>query len=430
MTHSVTVNGRFNTAVFSPDGAYAIVYTQQQAAGTTTATVIDTHTGAETATATFNVTASSVSAPVFSPNDTTAIISASDGIDTYVALINTTTGTQTGTTRTIKGPSLTTPVFSSDSSHAIIYTGSAKATTATVIDTITGAPTATVTLPAPSVNTPVFSPNGTYAIISASDGTNTYEALINTTTGTQTGTTRTLNGGALTTAMFSSDSSHAIFYTGGLNGGGFPVDVVTVIDTRTGAPTASVQFNASSTSAPFILNTPVFSPNGIYAIISASDATNTYAAVINTTTGTQIGSTRTLSGSSVGTTAIVSSDSSHVIILTEQGGTNTATATVIDTHTGAPTASVQFNCSLNTPVFSPDGTHVIISATKGSSSTTDVAVFNTTTDTQIGGGRTLNGSFKTAEFSPDGSQAIIYTSTATTTTATVVLVQPTNTTPT
>lgn len=69
----------------------------------------------------------SLNTPVFSPDGTHLIISATGTntagrISTDVAVINTSTATQIDNTRTLNGSLFGTPAFSTDGSHAIIET--------------------------------------------------------------------------------------------------------------------------------------------------------------------------------------------------------------------------------------------------------------------------------------------------------------------
>src|SRR5262249_51652413 len=140
------------------------------------------------------------------------------GFTTRVAVIDTATGTQTGSTTTLAGYG--GPLVSADGTHALITTSdSATGTNVTrvaVIDTATGTQTgSTVTLPGSVSGEVQLSADASRALITTTEGDattgfTTQVAVINTLTGVQTGTTLTLDGSTSGTPVLSADGSRAL----------------------------------------------------------------------------------------------------------------------------------------------------------------------------------------------------------------------------
>ena len=479
--------------VMSADGTRALITTTTNSTtGTTTrVAVINTTTGAQTGT-TLTLTGEPSVNLALSADGSRALITtraydpAAGNYTTRVAVINTAAGTQTGTTVTLTGdPS--TPLFSADGTRAVItttpyiYDPATNATRVAVIDTITGAQTGTTfTLPGLLSGSPVLSANGTRALITtyvddSATGTSTSRvAVINTTTGTQTGATITLTGsptwlqlsadgtralittttspgvydpatnatrvaviytttgtqtgttltitGEPSASLFSADGTRALITTA-IYDPATQTDTtrVAVINTTTGTQTGTT---LTITGAPYASGLQRLSANGTRALIttytydSATGIYTTWVAVINTTTGTQTGTTLTLTGSQFPTSALLSSDGTRAVMITTTDAAfgGTTRASVIDTTTGA-----QIGTTLTLtgepvwPVLSADGTRAVITtyATDNATgiTTTRVAVINTSTGTQTGSTFTLTGvpMGTSVLLSADGTRALIKT---------------------
>ncbi|MDT5096027.1 MAG: hypothetical protein QOH60_5390, partial [Mycobacterium sp.] len=434
---SVTMTGqRPGSLVVTADGTRALLVTgwpigpvTQQSypngtgGSTTRVAVIDTTSGNQIGT-TFTFTGPQPIAPVLSADGTRAYIVSTGTGTGSVTEINTTTGTQIGTTLTLTGGSSSSLVLSPDGTRALFTTGAYSATTNTtttrvaVLNTSTGTQTGTIlTLNGVSVYGPTFSPDGSRVLITT-DVVTTVDnvAVINTVTGTQTGTTLTVNGALLYAPTLSPDGSRAVItardYTADTTG-------MTVFNMTTGtqigttltlAGTGSVQ-QVSPDSTRQLLSSSVYVGNGAYT---------TRLAVFDTTTGTQVGSTLTLTGTRAYDSVTPTPDGRHLLITADATdaatGQKTTRLTVFDTTTGTQTGT-----TLNltgavpysyVPIFSPDGTKALITTDVYDSTTSlhtgRVTMINTSTGSQIGTPIALTGStFAFATWRADGSRALI-----------------------
>jgi hypothetical protein len=398
--------------------------------------VINTTTGAQTGT-TLSLTGHLLSS-LLSADGTRALITTTDtnsttGTITRVAVINTTTGTQTGTTLTLTGDPIW-PMLSPDGTRALIITEVYDPATRTdttrvaVIDTTTGTQngtTVTITGGPYSSALQRFSADGTCALITtynydlATGAETTGVAVINTATGTQIGNTLALTGSVFPgSPLWSDDGTRAVIITttDAAFGG---TTRVSVINTTTGTQTGTT---LTLTGSPVW---PVLSADGTRAVITtyftdyAAGTSTTRMAVIDTTTGTQTGTTLTLNGLPRGTSVLLSADGTRALIKTVETdsatGTTTTRVSVINTTTGTQTGTtLTLTGDSVWPLLSADGSRALITTVAYDSATSTyisrVTVINTATGTQTGTTLTFTG-FPSGPpvLSADGSRALITT---------------------
>ncbi|WP_165774215.1 beta strand repeat-containing protein [Mycolicibacterium sphagni] len=307
LTYTVSSNGSQGTAVVASTGTFTYISSGNTTASTDTFTVTATNAFGNSATESVTVPVSSVTGTTtFSNDGTYALVSRYVGgtpnNTTYYALINTTTGTQVGSTITITGQvdDNFNPTFSPDNSNVLIGTwstngaisGDTNTTTYTVLSTTTGAVTATINLDGASAGPPTFSTNDTYALLSSYVGATTNNTtryvLINTLTGAQIGTTLNITGQVDDNfnPTFSTDNSHVLIGTWS-NSGETNTTTYTVLSTTTGAVTATVNLTGASAGPP------TFSGDGTYALVTSYVGSTIYYALIDLLTGTQFGTTTT-----------------------------------------------------------------------------------------------------------------------------------------
>ena len=289
----------------------------------------------------------------------------SNGIRTYttrVAVIDTTTGTQIGDTTVVAGSPGGTQ-YAADGTRIVQTTSGyddatgAYATRVAVIDTVTGTQVGTTTALAGYSRGTQLSADGTRVVQTAQESiydntTSTYTyttrvAVIDVTTGVQVGSTTTSsvtqnNSGG---TQFTADGTRAIHTTQEetfVNGWRTYTTRVAVVDTATGA-----QVGTTTTLAGYSHGTRL-SADGTRAVQTTSEETyangvytdTTRVAVIDTATGTQIGDTTVVAGSSSGTQ--LSADGTRAVQSTADTAYNTTTGVytytsrvaVIDTATG------------------------------------------------------------------------------------------------
>jgi hypothetical protein len=295
--------------------------------------VINPTTGRQVG-STLTLTGDLSSPPTLSADGSRAFVTYGNG----QAVIDTATGKAVPDSTATPEQSVVSPASDSGGSTALSPDGTRAVSTTEFTDPSTNAKTTQVTVTDTATDnqvgstvtlagemwppTVLFGADGTHAIISTSaydprNGTPTMlVSTIDTTTGLRVGTTLALTGFMLASPVFNADRSHLVFTSSGRDGAtGTDVTQLGVVDTNTGiqvGSTLSFSDNGSSYS-------PVFSADGGRVLIQtdASDPPARFAtrlAVVDTTTGTQIGSTLTFRGTGAGT--VLSDDNGHALVVT------------------------------------------------------------------------------------------------------------------
>jgi Tol biopolymer transport system component len=183
-----------------------------------------------------------------------------------VAVLNTATGTQPGATLALAGNG--SAALSPDGAHALIFTEANVA----AINTVTG--TATTAALTGSWALERWSADGSRALISSrvTDAavTTTRVAVIDTTTGQQTGTTITMPGAIYGSQLLSADGTHALITTSPWNPVTYtPTTQMAVINTTTGK-----QVGGTLTLAGGASGEPLFSADGTHILITTAAPIN------------------------------------------------------------------------------------------------------------------------------------------------------------
>ena len=358
---------------------------------------------------------------------------AATGIGTGVSLL--------GNSVSLTGDTVARPVLTADGTRAVMVTpvtnGTTKTTRVAVINTATGQQAGTtLTLTGGAVST-VLSADGTRALVTTSvpnttTGIETSRVtVINTATGALIGTTLAVSGKLNNTLLVGADDSRAVIITDAYDVYDWNPPVthttgVTVINTATGA-----QIGTTITVAGSPTGTTLFGIDGSRALIttSVSDGTveTSHSAVIDTTTGqtTQLAGTDTTTGAQTGATLTVAdeagliplnADGTRALLTTTNGGSNQVV--VIDPTTGTQTGTpLTITGEYLSVLLSADKSRAVITTigpnpAAGGSYATRVAVMNTVTGTQTGTTVTLPGEATNApyvELTADGSRAVIVT---------------------
>jgi hypothetical protein len=249
----------------------------------------------------------------------------------------------------------------------------------------------------------------------------------NTITGVQTGTTLTLTGSASGTPLLSADGTRALITTYVRDANNIDTTQVAVIDTSTGtqvfAPLTLPGQPAPSASM-------LLSPNGSRALIvtevydGRTSTSTTQVRVIDTTTGTQTGNTVTLTGYQASGPPLVSADGTHAVISATSDdsvtGTSTTRVAVIETTTGMQVGTTLALTGYGYSLLSANGTRALI--TTDGPTGAQVAVINIATGTQAGTTLTLTGGLRGFPWlSADGTRALITTTPTSSTTRVSVL---------
>jgi Tol biopolymer transport system component len=325
---------------------------------------------------------------------TTESFTTTGGYSTQVALVDTSTGTQVGDTVTLASRLSQDPLVTADGKHVLIasgvdYNNPKNISQVAVLDIATGTQigtTATFTGllgdlhlvgTAGRIVAPVF-------LYDYGTGTSTTQfAVIDATTGTTVGSGLTLDGSPWDNQMLSVDGMHALVITSVLDQGNQPsATKLAVLDTTDGT-----QAGSTLTLKGGLSGDPLVSEDGIHVLVSANDDryhlrsdSHTQIVVVNTITGAQAGATLVLDGH-VSLGPVVNADGIHALFVAGEVGSTRIV--VVDTSTGEHTNAVTLAGATGYSHVDADRAHVLVTATDGAFIRT--AVVDTATGTQTSG---------------------------------------------
>jgi YVTN family beta-propeller protein/VCBS repeat-containing protein len=419
---NVTITGYMIGQAFSADGTRAVITTDAtdyRNGGSlySQVAVINTTTGAQIGTTLF-FSGLPPAAPLLNADGTRAVITIAYGNRSETTVIDTTSGTRVGTTVSVLGQQAQT-VLSAKGTRAVITTTSSDlasgGTRVAMIDTTTGAQIGTTVFVQGSQSV-TWTADGDHVLITTrvGDGTDgfTRVTVIDTITGTQTGTPVIVPGTWSVGPLFGADRTHAVIVTDGHDSAGRPITRVTAIDITLGSQTGT------TVDLPGIVPNYIDSPakavgtNSALIVTRVDDATtnasSTLVALIATATGTQIGTTVTLAGAP--STSPMPAGATRAVLTTyiaDSTGYNilNTKVSVINTTTGAQTGTtLTLTGRVNgSPLLSADATRALIATDAGA------VIINTTTGAQTGTTFALTGTPKDFQVSADGTRALITT---------------------
>ena len=302
------------------------------------------------------------------------------GVNTVAAVIDTTTGTQIGTPVSLPGEPSSVVVLTTGGSRTLITTthyesSSGTATTwAAVIDTASGTQTgATLTFSGdPAV--PALDTDGRHVVLIARDYAQatpaTQVVVVDTVTGTQTGSTITIAGSLPKAQLMSAGGNHVLLITvDGPVAGVDTVNQVAVIDA-----TAGTQVGATVSIPGFMIDDPVVSGDGIHVMVTTSafdeaGVATTFVAVIDTSTGTQTGTTVSIPGYRSGI-GLLTTDRAHAVIVTlvsdPAAGSASTRVSVVDTASGAQLGStISITGAVTGARLLDSDTHALVTTSTG-----------------------------------------------------------------
>ncbi|WP_131722361.1 Ig-like domain-containing protein [Mycolicibacterium chubuense] len=408
---TLTLAGAGRSPVFSADGTRVLVTTRDL--NTTTGmytfrqTVVDAVTGAQIGT-TVDLPGAAMSSmvpdpdgamvvpepaaastsPIVSPDGARAVTVTQDYSDLYdtstytsrIAVMDTATGKQVGTSVSLTGAG-DGPVFSNDGKYILF--------TASVSDWGQG-----------------------YGYVNTSQ-----LALIDSTTGLLIGDVVNANGALA--AQFSDDSTHVLITTYDRHA---ESTVISTMSTGTGATTGRpISFSGRPLSTLSGGNSVITTLNtdgsSVLIGISHYSPTTTSATIRllvgNTTTGTTSGTTVTLPGDDMpyGAT-LFSTDGKQVLITVNAydsfGHTANSRMLVLDTQTGTQIGTTLALRGFASTRFSSDGRHMFITTNDDNTHITQAAVYDMVTGTQTGSTLTFGGYLSTTvAVGPDGRNAML-----------------------
>lgn len=307
---------------------------------------------------------------------------AANAYSTAVTVVDIATGTQVGNNLTLAG-ALLGPVLNAAANHAVITTGEAVDnysvlnTQVTVVDFATGAKVgSTLVLTGTPKGATVLSSDGTGALIATKAGS---AAIIDTKTGFQMGPSLTITGRPDTFEFVNAARTRAVIGAGVDGSSQFNGTFrTTVIDTTTGAQIGSgvtvsgddygtVRLSADGTHALIVV--PDVPPiNSWWDLLTAQNSTT--VAVIDTTTGTQTGSTLKLAGGPLGSAPydirLLSPGNTRFLVITgtwnQLAYSGTTQISVIDGTTGVQSGStvVIDGTAVAGPLFNADGSQFLM----------------------------------------------------------------------
>ena len=441
---TVGLTGDMASPILSEDGTRAVIATNVHDLTTNTftdqVTVINTVTGTQSG-ETVNLPGGSASAATLLSEDGTSAIVTSEVTDpatnitsTRLAVIDTTTGTQKGETLTIPGTEAHALFLNPGGTRAVVTTdvydttARADTTQVTVIDAttglrvdstqnLTGAPDGTVVLSANGDHVAVMTT--VYDADAATYSTRT--SVIDTTTGAVVPAGST-SGAEPFTPLLTTDENHVVVKAQSFVGAtGIYTTSVAVIDAATGSQIGdTVALEGYVLTGSQAGETPL-SADGSRILVTTYDndevtnTTSTEVAVIDTTTGTQTGTTITLPGAT-DASMFLTADGSRALITTRVPDPNTGftnmRVALVNTTTGAQTSTIVTGYLMGKPQVTADGKHVVMTTgvfnPATGTTTTQVTVIDTTTGAQTS--TTLNGAPSSGlRLNADGSRALVTT---------------------
>ena len=340
-----------------------------------------------------------------------------------VVVVDLTTGDQLGSSIAQMGYSVAT--LNTDGSRAIITTasgGSASGLTTTVlmIDTATGAQVGNPLILNGFAAAPaLFVPDGSRALVAlyslddpeswGPDATNV--AVVDAVTGAQLGSTLTVQGQpyvdgdieSYTPVHLNNDGSRAVISTVTVDELGDEVARFAILNTSTGVQVGSTLLLAGHPESWSNGFEPYFSADGERAYVASVSGSydtgfNSHFAVLDTASGAQLGSTLSLNGHAYGWEEFSLDDSRGFVIadrIDDTTGRQVAEVAIVNTLTGAQVGSTH-TFSVDGSVWGhyiDDGARVLIMAVEGygESESTTATLLDASTGTQVGTPLVING---------------------------------------
>jgi hypothetical protein len=363
---------QWDSPALSEDGIRAVVTTHNSATGITQMVSIDTVSGVQT-NVPFALTGNPSHPQLLGSGGSRALVAVSQGdsttdVTTQVAVIDTSTGAPASVPFTLDGEWQGAGLLSADGDHALITTVDGNGDTGfttrfAVVDTLTGAQVGAVTTVA-GAGSSQLAADGRHALVVAGN----HVLVIDTLTGSQVGSDVAGLTGDLIARPVTADANRVLVLANtydSLNHVGSTV--AKLIDTETGTVIGTP---ITLTGAAGML----FSADGNRALLTAnsrdwvSSADHVELAVMNTATGVQTGNTLSIDGYTSGSFIVGAyGDNAIVVVGTDTGSTTLA---VIDFSTGVQTGNFALAGSPgNFPLLSPDGSRALITTAVANSFT-------------------------------------------------------------
>lgn len=367
--HPVSLDGApWGDPILNDDGVHLLV--AGTISGATHVAVIDTATGEQSAA---TVDLAGVAGYVLPAGDGVhVVVTADDGVSTHLAVIDGRTGDRAGTMLSLTGR-LAPPLLSADGIHVLVSATAAGSTEVAVLDTTTGARTGDILTLSGQVAGPLVNADGVHALFAASSDNTTHVVVVDSRTGTSTPTADL--AGVMSYTLADAGRTHVLVVTS--TGG---ATHFASFDSATGQPTGvPLSFTGELTAWPY----PTTAADGSHALFILNPTGQTHLVLIDITTGAQTGTGLTLPGAPG--LPIVSDGGNHTTIYsridpTHAHGSSTHVA-VIDTTTGnqvgVTTRLTGTPAAL--PGLSADGHHVVVRTFAGVSATVDTTTGTATT---------------------------------------------------
>ena len=392
--NTLTVAGGATKATFGSDDTRGVLATfafdPATATGSTNVVVIDTETATVVGPAHSYIGSGGPLNIAFSPDGTRLVVrtaSINAPVDeTYVAVLDTASGTELGRTTLAGSAGLEKPLFFANGTRAVMTTypsnsGSTFNGEITVIDTATG----TV------VGSPIVMPDGPSAVYFTADNSRVILTAYDQATRTTRIRVVDLASGSISapvevhgapaSTQLSADGSRVAVTTSDYNAN---TTRVAFIDAATGAAIGGVFSIAGMPNAAYPFSS--LSPNGSRLVLTATSGSgagaSTQVAILDATTGQQVGSTVTVTGDMA--TQVAFSGARVVVPTTVSDGvTSTGRITIISTATGLQVGETITADGEQVQYGSQSGATatVVNSATDGSLQTTRVSVIHSTETT-------------------------------------------------
>ncbi|QEN14574.1 hypothetical protein ACRDU6_19565 [Mycolicibacterium sp. ELW1] len=368
--HAVSLDGGpWVDPIVNDDGVHVLL--TSSIAGASHAAVIDTVAGEQSGvTVDLQGTAGYVLPAV---DGVHVLLTTYDGSSSRVAVVDATTGDEAGNTLTMNGR-LERPLLSADGVHALMTAYGPDSTEVAVLDTVTGERTGVPLVFSGQVRGPLVNIDGIHALFASSTGNSTQVFVVDSRTGELTGDAVAIDG-TMSYVLVDAGQTHALVVTS--DGGSTRF---TSFDSASGQPLrVSLSFSGELTGWP----QPSTAADGTHALFILDDADITRLVLIDISTGAQTGTGLVLPGDPG--IQIVSDDGNHTTIVTRTAATkshgSSTRVAVIDTTTGNQVGVTTrlTGTPAVLPQLSADGHHVVVRTFAGLSANLDTTTGTATT---------------------------------------------------
>lgn len=379
----LTLDGNpWSTSLMSLDRTHALVTTTVLDGGNTpiatNLAVLDTTDGTQSG-ATHRLDGGLVGDPLVSKDGKHVLISTNDDpwnirsdSHTQIMVVDTTNGEQAGSTLTLDGHAALGPVVNADGIHALFVVGESASTRIVVVDTATGKQTGSVTLGG-TANYTHTDTDRAHVLVTTTDGAFLRTTVVDTETGTQISGATVALAGPIGYTVADAEGAHVLFTT--TDGAATHVAVIDGHSGEQNGTTVTVMGELFSWEQPLI------SANGTRVLLTVHEPVDnvdnwTHLVTIDTVAGAQAGATVTLPGWKTATLSTADGDRATIVTSVPASAKHGSSShiAVIDTTTGKQVGDTVrlTGRQSGAPTLSADGQHLVVTTAAGVRANLDI----------------------------------------------------------